>query len=512
MRRLLLSCVVGLSVVSPVIADVKLPAVFSDHMVLQRDRAIPVWGWADPGEKVTVSIQQKEKTVTAKPDGSWRVDLDSVSAGGPINVTVKGHNTITLNDVLIGEVWICGGQSNMEWKLENCSDAQSAIESAADPEMRLFQIEHTTADAPQKDCKAVWAKSDATSAAPFSGVGFHFGKILRKELKVPVGLIQPTWGGTPAEAWMSDSALREGDRYAGLFKRIEEWKQSAAAEQAEYDKAVAAWQDDAKKAKAQGEKPPKKPAQPKSIRQPLYPSTLYNGMIAPVAPFASRGVIWYQGEANAERAHQYRALLPALIKDWRRAWENESMPFGIVQLANLGPVYAKPIEPSIWCELRDAQLQTVREVPNTGLAIAVDIGDEKSIHPTNKAEVGRRLSLWALAKVYGQAIAYSGPVFEKQTIEDGAIRLSFAFADGLRPRDGSELQGFAIAGENQKFAEADATIEGNEIVVKSPQVKKPVAVRYAWKKNPVCNLVNAAGLPASPFKTDNWPDATADRE
>jgi sialate O-acetylesterase len=223
-------------------------------------------------------------------------------------------------------------------------------------------------------------------------------------------------------------------------------------------------------------------------------------------------VIWYQGEANAERAHQYRTLLPTLIKDWRRAWENESMPFGIVQLANLGPVYAKPTEPSIWCELRDAQLQTVREVPNTGLAIAIDIGDEKSIHPTNKAEVGRRLSLWALAKVYGQAVVYSGPEFDTQKIEQGAIRLSFSFADGLRAKEDAQLEGFAVAGENQKFVEAVATIEGNEILVKSPQVKKPVAVRYAWKKNPVCNLVNGAGLPASPFKTDNWPDATADQE
>lgn len=492
-------------------ADVRLPAIFSDGVVLQRDAQVAVWGTADAGEAVSVRINGQEQATKADGAGKWRVSLKSMQAGGPFEMTVAGKNTVTVKDILIGEVWICGGQSNMEWPLRSSSTADAEIPTAEDTQMRFFKIPHLAVDSEQADCEATWATSKPETRKDFSGVAYHFGKMLREELNVPVGLVQPTWGGTPAEAWMSDAALRQGDKFAGMFKRFETWKESAAADKESFDQQIKLYEAAAAEAKSKGEKGPRKPAQPKSTRPQLYPSKLYNGMIAPIAPMTARGVIWYQGEANAERANQYRTMLPALIEDWRRAFANDSLPFGIVQLANYGPTYTQPVEPSIWCELRDAQLQTARDVKNAGLVVAIDVGDPGNIHPKNKVEVGRRLSLWALAKVYGKQLEYSGPIVRRHEVKGDAIRIEFDHADGLKSSDG-KLKGFAIAGADQMFVAADATIEGNAVVVRAPSVKQPASVRYAWMKNPICNLVNAAGLPASPFKTDKWPDRTTGEE
>jgi sialate O-acetylesterase len=493
-------------------AEVKLPSIVSDGMVLQREQTVPIWGWADANEQVVVKIADQQTTAKADASGNWRVELPAMKAGGPVVMTIAGSNTLTVKDVLIGDVWICGGQSNMEWPVRSTTDAKTAIDASADPMLHVFKVEHATSDKPENDCKASWAAAAPESVTNFSGVGYYFGKDLRKEVGVPVGLVQSTWGGTPAEAWMSDAALRQGSRFAGLFQRIDEWTKTAGNERADFDKKLAAWTTATKEARASGAALPKRPAQPKATRAQLYPSRLYNAMIAPIAPFGARGVIWYQGEANAERAAQYRVLLPALIADWRRAWESPTLPFGIVQLANLGPEYAKPAEPSTWCELRESQLLTAQQVPNCGLAVAIDIGEEATIHPKNKAEVGRRLSLWAQAKVYGRKLEYTGPIFMRDNVDGEKVRLTFAHADGLRAASGEQLVGFAIAGEDKVFHPANARIDGKDVIVSCDRVAKPQSVRYAWKKNPSCNLVNGAGLPASPFRTDDWPLATQGRE
>jgi sialate O-acetylesterase len=474
-------------------ADVKLPALISDGMVLQQEMAVPLWGWADEGESVTVEFQNQKVTTTAR-DGKWTVQLKPLKAGGPFTLTVSGKNGIELKNVLVGEVWICGGQSNMEWRLRQSDNAEAEIAAAKYPMIRLFNTPRAELDAPITDVKAEWKECSPETAAAFSAVGYYFGRDLHKARNVPVGLIHNAVGGSPAESWTS----------AGVLNNDAEYKQFAAdypKRMGQYEKAMEKYKEDSEKAKAENKPAPRAPG------KPWMPSGLYNGMLAPLAPYAIKGVIWYQGEANAGRAYQYRRLFPTMIRDWRELWAQGDFPFLFVQLAAFGPNSQTPGE-SDWAELREAQLMTLSASPKTGMALAIDVGNYDSIHPTNKQPVGERLALAARAVAYGEKIVYSGPVYQSMKIEGDKVVLNFQHAGGGLEARGGELKGFIIAGEDKVWREAKAEIKGDRVIVSSPEVSKPAAVRYAWAKYPTCNLYNKEGLPATPFRTDDWPGVT----
>ncbi len=639
----------------PLAAHVRLPAIFSDHMVLQRDTRVPVWGQADPGRRVIVEIGQQRKEAIADAAGRWRVDLDPLPAGGPWVLKIVGIDTLRIRDVLVGEVWLASGQSNMEMSVERVRNAEAEIQAANYPQIRLFTVKRAVSLRPLNDVASDgWHACNPQSVRRFSAVAYFFGRELYRKLGVPIGLVHSSWGGTPAEAWTS----REGietlpdfttalarldslDKGVDLMKRFWqrrraqrgaflEWVASLAAldtgftasppwftenldvsrwdtmtlpvnwedtQLGEFDGVVwfrkrvslpaswagqdlvlrlgpindidTTWFNGVKVGGVEGYdqlrvyrvpgrlvKPgqnglvvrvldygnrgglwgrpeqlrlvwPKRdsmslagvwryrpglsladaPPRPKEPRWPTHrPTVLYNAMIAPLVPFAIRGVIWYQGEANASRAYQYRRLFPTMIQDWRQHWGQGDFPFLFVQLANFRARKPEPGE-SDWAELREAQTMALK-LPNTGMAVIIDIGEANDIHPKNKQDVGRRLARIALAKVYGKKLVCSGPMYRGMKIEGSRIRLFFDHVDGGLVAKGGELRGFAVAGPDRVFRWAQAKIEGSTVVVWSPEVPHPVAVRYAWADNPDCNLYNRAGLPASPFRTDDWPGIT----
>ena len=466
--RALASCLVGLLVVSSAAAAVKLPAVFSDNMILQREQAVPVWGWADPDEELTVTIAGQTAKAKAGKDGRWQLKLPALQAGGPHEMTIAcPHGKTTLKNVLVGEVWLCSGQSNMQWPVAASVNAQQEIAAANYPKIRLFTVKQKTADQPQDNCEGSWSECSPQSVPGFSAVGYFFIRHLHKELGVPAGMINTSWGGTPAEAWTSRKSL---ESEASLKPMLDRWAN-----------------------------PPEKQA-----NSPHRPAYLYNAMIAPVAPFAIRGAIWYQGESNVSRAYQYRTLFPLMIRDWRAAWGQADLPFGFVQLA---PFRYGGQDPACCAELWEAQTMTLG-LPNTGMAVTTDISDIKDIHPKNKQEVGLRLGLWALAKVYGKDLVYSGPIYKSMAVEGNKVRVRFDHAAGLKTRDGKEPSDFTIAGSDQTFQPAKTVIDGQTVVVSSEAVPQPVAVRFAWRDTAEPNLCNQAGLPASPFRTDQWKGLT----
>jgi sialate O-acetylesterase len=474
------------------IADVKLPALFSDNMVLQRGRSVPVWGWADDGEKITVTFRDQKVSTKAK-DGKWHLKLSSLKAGGPDVFRVTGKNSIELTNVLVGEVWIAGGQSNMEFPLQRSYEADKDIASSHNSMLRLFQVPNVRSDKPLDDVQANWKESSPETSPGFSAVAYYFGRDLQKTLGVPVGLIQSDWGGTPAEAWMSHEALEKNHRYQKeILDKYDDAKRNHLEALLKHEKAKA-------------EKPAKKINAP---RAPWKPSELYNAMIAPLIPYAIEGAIWYQGENNAPRAELYRSVFPDMIRNWRNDWDQGKFPFLLVQLAPFKPIQDQPSE-SDWAELRDAQLHATKVLPKVGMAVITDVGEEHNIHPTKKEPVGARLALAARKIAYGEDIVYSGPTFKKMKIKDGKAILSFDHVgSGLEARGGA-LKGFAICGPDKKFVWATAEIDGNKVIVSSPNVEKPVAVRYGWADYPVVNLWNKDGLPASPFRTDDFPMITA---
>ena len=647
---------------SVVQAEVRLPAIISDNMVLQQGTKVRIWGNATAGERVTVTFQNKSAETVADAQGRWQVFIGPLKSGGPAELTVKGNNTLTIKNVLVGEVWLCSGQSNMEWPLANTIGGAETVAQANYPEIRMFRVEHHTSAEPLTDLEGHWIVTTPDEAAHFSAVGYFFGRELHQRLKVPIGLINSSWGGTPAEAWTSQEALVASpdlkpilDRYASSLnmpaqakeayaRALDEWEQKnlyidagnkgEGLGYADPSTSTADWSkmdlpqqletagllidgavwfrkvlelpeswagrdlvlnltpiDDhdvtyfnGKKVGSIGRETPNSYMVPRkyvvpgslvhggrnviavrvfdsageggfsrggamsiapkgaaeseviSLRgawdykvelalEPKHPdwgsrpeavgvsnqnnpSVLYNAMIAPLVPFAIRGAIWYQGESNAGRAYQYRTLFPIMIRNWRSAWGHE-FPFYFVQLANWHANKAEPDE-SDWAELREAQTMTLRE-PQTGMAVTIDIGDENDIHPRNKLDVGRRLAAWALAGTYNQKVIPSGPLFDRFTIEGDKVRIRFKHGVGLKTSDGGPLKGFAIAGEDRRFVWADARINGDTVIVSSPKVMKPVAVRYGWADNPIANLYNRAGFPASPFRTDDWPGVTAAR-
>ncbi len=628
----------------------RVPALFGDHMVLQQDKPAIVWGWADPGGRITARFAGKERWILAGKNGTWRISLPvPPSAGGPYELTIAGADTLIFRDILIGEVWICSGQSNMEMPLAGwgrVNDYENEIAKADYPAMRLFTVKRGTSHHPKDDVETDgWHAVSPATVESFSATAYFFGRHLHEHLSVPIGLIHTSWGGTAAEAWTSAASLRRIPDFAALMDSIakvppandeelkdrfklamEKWRASINAadqglsggwygvlsdpggwktmrlpstwetaglenldgvvwfrrtvqvpagwrgkrlylELGPIDDEDETWFNGVKVGTTSGYAVPRRyeiptslvssglneiavrvldthgyggiwgkpeemklkdsygnsvslagnwryriaigtremPPEPLDPLSPNHPTVLFNAMIAPLVPFPVRGFIWYQGESNAGRAYQYRTLFPAMIRDWRSHWK-AVLPFYFVQLANYKQTKPQPSEDD-WAELREAQSMALN-LPNTGMAVAIDIGDAADIHPKNKQAVGTRLALIARAKLYGHRIPYSGPLWSSMKAEGNHIRLAFAHTDSGLVSMGGPLRGFAIAGADSHFVWATAEIDGNTVLVSNAEGSEPVAVRYSWESNPIGNLYNGAGLPASPFRTDDWPGIT----
>jgi sialate O-acetylesterase len=657
-----LTSVLLLVAVQPALAKVSVPSLIGDNMVLQAGKQIRIWGSAEPRESVTVELANKKDSAIADDHGRWQVLLGPLKPGGPFVLTIRGSNVLSFNNVLVGEVWVCSGQSNMEWPLVNTNGAAAVIAQTKLPEVRLFTVPKKTSAAPLDNVEGHWVVGSPEEVGQFSAVAYYFGRELNQQLKIPVGLIHTSWGGTPAEAWTSRQALTTTPELQPIMERYELGLKDMPERQRLFNEQLSAWvkrnlyTDDGNKGESMGYADPKTSiadwpqmslpqffetsglridgavwvrkeveVPPSWVGHPLVlslaaiddydttyfngqrvggigpdtpnsytvqrryqipaslvqngrnviavrvfdsageggfgagemalnlagnsaagiplngnwgykvesgltpkspdwgsrpeapgpdnqnsPGVLYNAMLAPLTPYTVRGAIWYQGESNAGRAHQYRTLFPTMIRSWRAAWADKDYPFYFVQLANWQPMKPEPGE-SEWAELREAQTLTLQE-PKTGMAVTIDIGEANDIHPRNKLDVGHRLAVWALAKTYDRSIEFSGPLFKSLSIEGNQIRLKFEHASGLKTLDGGPVKGFAIAGEDRRFVWAEARVEGNDIVVASKEIKKPVAVRYGWADNPVANLYNKAGFPASPFRTDSWPGVTIDKK
>jgi sialate O-acetylesterase len=456
-------------------ADVKPFTLFSDGMVLQGGVKCPVWGTAEPGEEVSASINTGEANAVAAPavkadkDGKWMLQFSPIQPGGPYTVTIHGNNTVTIKDVLVGEVWVASGQSNMEMHLASCANAKEEIAKSKNPKMHLFTVPRKIAAEPTTELVGKWVECGPETVGSFSAVAYYFGRDLQKARNVPVGMIHSSWGGTLAEAWTPKANLEANAALKSLVPA---------------------------EIKIDNAKP-----------NPNQGTVLYNGMIAPLVPYAIKGAIWYQGESNAGRAYQYRTLFPAMIESWREAWKNPNMAFLFVQLAPFTAIVKEPQE-SAWAELREAQLLTSEKLKNTGMAVITDVGEEKNIHPTHKEPVSGRLALAALAVAYGEKIVDSGPIYDGMAVDGSKAVLSFrSVGHGLDAKGGA-LTGFTVAGQDKKFHNATAEIKGDKVVVNCDQVEKPVAVRFGWANFPVVNLWNKDGLPASPFRTDDFPGVT----
>jgi sialate O-acetylesterase len=485
-------------------AALKLPALFGDNMVLQRGIPAPVWGSADANETVTVSIQDQKKTATAGADGKWMVRLDTLSAGGPHELTVatKGE-TRTIKNVLVGEVWIGSGQSNMEWSVRALRARDEIAAKANYPKLRLFTVRKATTETPQTDVVGEWKECTPESVMGFSAVAYFFGRDLQQGLNVPVGMIHSSWGGTSVYLWMKREVMEADPALAGYLNypnRLQNWERALA----DFPEREKARNEEREKARAEG-----RPVPPPLFRpgKPMAPASLYNGMIAPLVPYGVGGVIWYQGESNANRGEvgMYRRHLSQMIGQWREDWNQPGagaqFPFLIVQLANF---VLEDTTNVIWAELREAQTQVANTVPKAGQALAIDIGEPNDIHPQNKEDVGKRLARAALAIGYGKPVEYSGPVYDSMKVEGNKVRISFKhLGGGLIAKDGV-VKGFTVAGADKVFQNAEAKIEGDQIVLWSDQVQQPVAVRYGWANNPAVTLYNKENLPAVPFRTDAW--------
>ncbi len=508
MNRLVLSFFAAICVClggSVVWADVQPHSLICDGMVMQQDMEVPIWGWADNGEKIAVEFNGQTVKTEAK-DGKWMVRLNPMDSGGPFTMTIRGKNTLKLNNILIGEVWICSGQSNMQWPVRASNNAEEEITNAKHPKIHLFTVPRVVAGKSQSNVDGEWVECGPDTVPNFSAVGYFFGRELHNKLGVPIGLIHSSWGGTPAESWTTRETLANNPELKPVLERWDRDYEKFVQELDQYSAKLDQWLQETNVLDKRGELIPDFPKLPRDPRRhPWRPSGLYNAMIAPLIPYAIQGAIWYQGESNAQRAYQYRELFPAMIKDWREQWGQGDFPFLFVQLANFE--YNRPPE-TAWPELREAQLKTL-SLPNTGMAVTIDIGDPNDIHPRNKQDVGKRLALAAMKIAYGKDVVYSGPIYESMEIKDQEIKIDFKHTgSGLTTPDGQRLKGFEIAGKDKKFIPGDAKIVGDSVVVSHDSIKEPVAVRYGWHKNPDCNLYNEEGLPASPFRTDGWPAAT----
>jgi sialate O-acetylesterase len=441
--------------------------------------------------------------------------LEALHAGGPYTVAICSNNfEHFITDVLVGEVWLCSGQCNMAMTVARGDRYWCGVENEADhiakadyPQVRSFKVPVAMGDAPASDTKGSWYVCSPLTVGTFSAIGYFFAKELFERLNVPIGIVTSAFGASTAEAWISEQALRENDRLRFLAEQYDERRRvfdPRGADAARYRAAYRAWQGRAAFAKKNGLDQPKGPKSPDPCQDQHNPATLYNKMIVPLAPYAIRGILWYQGESNCPTAHLYRDLLGALIGNWRSIWEIPEIPFLIVQLPNFKRLAEVPQGRSAWAVIREAQLRGLT-IPGTGLAVTIDLGDAQNIHPKRKQEVGYRLSVAARSIVYRESISYTGPVFESMEGDGNHIRIRFSHVwDGLVARGSSPLFGFAIAGEDRKYIWGNASIQGDTVTVTHPAIKNPIAVRYAWADNPPANLYNLAGLPASPFRTDDW--------
>ena len=478
----------------PAHADVTLPALLADHMVMQRGLPVHVWGMATPHEAVSVAFRGETKVGTADEDGRWSVFLSPGEAGGPFQLSIKATNTIVLSDILVGDVWVASGQSNMEFGMKWVTNAEAEVAAAQYPKIRIFMVKHKPADYPLEDVESKgWAACTPETVADSSAVAYFFARNLQQKLGVPIGLIESSWGGTAAESWTSLHTLSADASLMPVFSARSKMVDAESTtvlhqqrEEREFQQAVA-------QAKADGKPLPERQWHPDFAA--WAPAALYNGMIAPLTPLAIRGVIWYQGEANAspDRASLYARLFQTMIRDWRNAWGEGDFPFLFVQIANWN---TEPGE--LWPDVRNAQRQALA-LKNTGMAVTIDIGDPDDIHPKNKQDVGLRLALAARAITYGEKVEWSGPLYRQVTLEEHTLRVWFDHAAGLAAK-GATLTGFEVAGADGKYSAAEAKIDGPSAVVSSAAVQNPVSVRYGWAANPNCNLVNKEGLPASPFQ------------
>jgi sialate O-acetylesterase len=509
--------IVGLLLAGAAHAELRLPAIFSDGMVLQRDAEVAVWGWADPGEPVTVSFAGQEQRTAADDAGKFKVrlsDLDASVTPRTLTVTAANGETTQIRNVLVGEVWLCSGQSNMQWPVSRAQDFETEQANADYPQIRMFLTDLTANIIVQEDCTGSWKVCMPGTVGQFSATAYFFGRELHRKLKVPVGLIRSCWGGTRIEAWCPMESL---EPFALVMENKAQQDAKAAAfdekaEAARHARAIEKWKEKADQARAAGKKPPNRPRKqvhPHAWQN--YPANLYNAMIHPLVPFTLRGAIWYQGEGNThslEEAVLYRDLLGELTSSWRQDWE-AGFPFYAVQLPNFREPQSNPVQDSAWPFIRESFMKFHREVPNAGMAITIDVGEANDIHPANKQAVGYRLAQQALARTYGFDCVAGGPVYNGMKRRSKKIILSFDdVGSGLVSQDGQPLRTFAIAGADRQFVHANAAIKGNTVVVSADEVKAPEAVRYAWSNNPEgCNLFNKEGFPASPFRTDDWPPA-----
>jgi sialate O-acetylesterase len=519
MAAAVLTLLVLLLGASQALAEVKLASPFTDHMVFQRDKKVPVWGTADPGENVTVEFAGQKKSVKAGADGGWRVNLHSMRASDESRtLTVTGSATkaaIKCDDVLVGEVWLCSGQSNMDFTLAKTTrhyfagviNETQEVAAANYPNIRMFTGGWRSSDEPQSVVSGNWLLCTPENVREFSAIGYLFSRDMQKELKVPFGIITESFGASTAEAWTSREALAANPKLKPLLVTFEANVAAYKTNPPDMTSALKAWEDAAAKARAAGRTAPRRPGDRNPAHDQHNPTVMFNGMIAPVIPYAIRGVLWYQGEAINGGTNGYKLyplLQSTLIKDWRRRWGEGDFPFYICQLAALKPW---PNRPDTWYnnpDVREAQA-TVLTIPNTGMAVAIDIGDPVNIHPKDKQDVADRLARIALAKTYGRKIEYSGPMYDSMKIEGNAIRIQFTHVSGGLVAKGGDLKTFNIAGKDGEFVPATARIDKNTVVVSSPDVAAPAAVRYAWENYPDgCNLYNGEGLPAPPFRTDKW--------
>jgi len=487
-------------------ADVRLPAVIGDNMVLQRGANAAIWGWADAGEKIrcTADWLAAKKVAVADKDGRWRFRIEAPKTPGPHKMTITGTNSVQINNILAGEVWFCSGQSNMQWSVKRTANSDAEIAAADYPNIRLFSIERVPAGQPQRDCVGSWSQCSPETVPEFSAVAYFFGRELHKQLAVPIGLINSSWGGTRIEPWTPPVGFESVPKLADIVEQIK--KANKQFEEAVPDSLddMEAWLKTCRQAVAANSPIPSMPVFLKhELDSHRQPTGLYNGMVHPIVPFGLAGAIWYQGESNHKEAMTYYEKMKALIGGWRNVWSNPRLPFYYVQLA---PFKYGDEDPNILPLLWEAQTAALA-IPDTGMAVITDIGNIEDIHPKNKQDVGRRLALWALAKTYGRkGLVYSGPQYVSMSVEGNRIRISFDhIGGGLISGDGKPLTWFTIAGPDRQFVEANAVIEGRNVVVYSEQVKNPVAARFAWHKLAEPNLKNAEGLPAVPFRTDDWP-------
>lgn len=504
MRKLLLLSILSL-LIGRVFAFVKIPDILSNGMVLQQHASVPIWGTALPGESITITFADQQRQTKADMSGHWKVYLDPMDANSEGQMMViKGINMIQLKDVVIGEVWLCAGQSNMQLTLSRTTKGDSVIASASYPQLHFFNVNRENAFGHTTGPLGIWETCTPSSVKEFSAAAYYFGLGLQKKLNVPVGVINASFGGSQVEAWTPVSYMRVPELLP-CFDRDTLWATQRAEVQQSYERQMRDWQIYAKKERAAGRKPKEAPHQPEALRDYRPVASIYTSMIKPLIPFQIKGCLWYQGESNEGRAEQYGVLLPVMIKSWRDKWQR-TFPFGIVQLPNYRDKKNVPADEA-WSHLRDAQRVTANKVDKAGLIVLIDAGEAHNIHPHNKQIVGKRMLRWALSAVYGKNILPSGPRFLNATVSKRSMILHFDICGkGLRTIDGKAPQSFAIAGRDHKWHWARAEITGkDEVRVWSKEVEDPVAVRYAFNNNPVDpNLTNDSGVPAAPFRSDNW--------